>query len=63
MKIASKIENPTLNLTSKDISCYGNNDGQINIYSIDFSTDIYTLISPISINSLVAQGRIIFNTK
>ena len=48
-----KIENPTLNLTSEDISCYGNNDGQI-IYSIDFSTDIYTLISPISINGLGA---------
>ena len=48
-----KIENPTLNLTSEDISCYGNNDGQI-IYSIDFSTDIYNLLSPVSINGLAS---------
>ena len=46
-----RIENPRLSLSTEDISCYGNDDGQIN-YSIDFSTDIYTLISPSFTNNL-----------
>jgi len=46
-----KIENPTLSLVTEDVKCYGNNDGQI-LYAIDFSTDVYNLISPSSTNNL-----------
>ena len=45
------IESPTLNLDAKNVTCYDENDGQI-IYSIDFSTDIYNLITPSSTNNL-----------
>ena len=45
------IENPKLSLSIEDVKCYGGNDGQI-VFSIDFSTDIYNLISPSSINNL-----------
>lgn len=40
-----QIENPTLNLVAEDVKCYGNSDGQIT-FAIDFSTDVYNLISP-----------------
>ena len=45
------IENPTLSLDSENVTCFGENDGQIT-YAIDFSTDIYTLITPSSTNNL-----------
>ena len=46
-----RIENPTLSLLAEDVKCFGNDDGKIT-YAIDFSTDIYTLISPASPNNL-----------
>ena len=46
-----RIENPTLSLAYEDVSCFGKDDGQIT-YAIDFSTDIYTLITPPLTNNL-----------
>ena len=45
------IENPTLSLDSENVTCFGDDDGQIT-YAIDFSTDIYTLVTPSSTNNL-----------
>ena len=47
------IENPNLSLYTKDIKCFGNEDGEI-IFSVDFSTDVYSLISPASTTNLSA---------
>ena len=47
------IENPTLSLDSENVTCFGDDDGQIT-YAIDFSTDIYTLVTPSSTNDLAA---------
>lgn len=45
------IENPTLSLVAENVTCFGKDDGQIT-YAIDFSTDVYTLITPSSTNNL-----------
>jgi len=45
------IENPTLSLVAENVTCFGEDDGQIT-YAIDFSTDIYNLITPSSTNNL-----------
>ncbi len=45
------IENPTLNLVAKNVTCFDKDDGQIT-YAIDFSTDIYSLITPSSTSNL-----------
>ena len=45
------IENPTLSLVAENVTCFSKDDGQIT-YAIDFSTDIYTLITPSSTNNL-----------
>lgn len=47
------IENPVFTLTTKDVDCYGTNSGQIS-YTIDFSVDTFNLISPASVNNLIA---------
>ena len=47
------IENPKLSLEIENVSCFGGTDGQIN-YSIDFSSDVFNVISPSSITSLSA---------
>jgi gliding motility-associated-like protein len=47
------IENPTLSLVAENVTCFGEDDGQIT-YAIDFSTDIYNLITPSSTNNLAA---------
>ena len=47
------IENPTLSLIAENVTCFGEDDGQIT-YAIDFSTDIYNLITPSSTNNLAA---------
>ena len=47
------IENPQLTLDVENVSCFGGTDGQIN-YSIDFSSDVFNVISPSSITSLSA---------
>ena len=46
-----KIENPTLSLVSENVTCFGKHDGKIT-YTIDFSTDIYNLITPSSTSNL-----------
>ena len=45
------IENPTLSLDAENVTCFGEDDGQI-AYGINFSTDIYTLVTPSSTNNL-----------
>ena len=47
------IENPQLTMDVENVSCYGGSDGQIN-YSLDFSTDVFNVISPPSTTSLTA---------
>ncbi|MDC3029939.1 T9SS type B sorting domain-containing protein, partial [Flavobacteriales bacterium] len=47
------IENPTLSLDFENVTCFGEDDGQIT-YAIDFSTDIFTLVTPSSTNNLAA---------
>jgi len=47
------IENPTLSLVAENVTCFGEDDGQIT-YAIDFSTDIYNLITPSSTSNLAA---------
>ncbi|MGC6469654.1 MAG: GEVED domain-containing protein [Flavobacteriales bacterium] len=48
-----KVENPQLSLSTENVRCYTGSNGQIN-YSINFSTDVFNLISPPSITDLTA---------
>tara|TARA_B100000886_G_C20425912_1_gene493983 strand:- start:1446 stop:3866 length:2421 start_codon:yes stop_codon:yes gene_type:complete len=45
------IENPKLSLEVENVTCFDYDDGLIT-YAIDFSTDIYNLITPSSTNNL-----------
>lgn len=47
------IDNPQITIDVDSVKCYANNDGQI-VYSIDFTNDIFNLVSPPSLTNLTA---------